>query len=72
MAGLRPTGNPGSVDEGLKTAGLFVGGAAFLFARWAKDFQKHTNKLPQFDPEASNAAGGDSNYNILSQLLETG
>lgn len=47
------------MDEGLKTASMFVGGAGLLFARWAKDFQKHVNQLPQFDPDKSNAAGGD-------------
>ncbi|MCU0370086.1 MAG: hypothetical protein MUC31_01615 [Bacteroidales bacterium] len=47
------------VDEGLKTASMFVGGASLLFARWAKGMQQHTNKLPQFDPDVSNAAGGD-------------
>jgi hypothetical protein len=50
---------PKMVDEGLKTASLFVAGAPLLFARWAKGFQKHPNQLPQFDPEVSNAAGGD-------------
>ena len=50
---------PERVDEGLKTASLFVAGAPLLFARWAKGFRKHPNKLPQFDPEVSNAAGGD-------------
>ena len=50
---------PDRVDEGLKTASMFVAGASLLFARWAKGFQEHTNKLPQFDPEVSNAAGGD-------------
>ena len=48
------------VDEGLKTASMFVAGASLLFARWAKGFQKHTNALPLFDPETSNAAGGDA------------
>ena len=48
------------MEEGLKTASLFIAGAPLLFARWAKGFQKHTNKLPQFDPEVSNAAGGDA------------
>ena len=52
---------PARVDEGLKTAGLFVSGASLLFARWVKGFQKHTNKLPLFDPSVSNAAGGDPN-----------
>jgi hypothetical protein len=51
---------PAKVDEGLKTAAMFVAGAPLLFARWAQGFQKHTNKLPQFDPAVSNAAGGDS------------
>jgi hypothetical protein len=51
--------SPARLDEGLKTASLFVAGASLLFARWAKGFQKHTNQLPQFDPAVSNAAGGD-------------
>jgi hypothetical protein len=51
---------PARIDEGLKTASLFVAGAPLLFARWAQGFQKHTNKLPQFDPAVSNAAGGDA------------
>ncbi len=51
---------PKSIEEGLKMASLFIAGAPLLFARWAKGFQKHTNKLPQFDPEVSNAAGGDA------------
>lgn len=51
---------PALVDEGLKTASLFVAGAPLLFARWARGFQKHTNRLPLFDPAVSNAAGGDS------------
>ncbi len=50
---------PERIDEGLKTASMFVAGASLLFARWAKGFQQHTNKLPQFDPAVSNAAGGD-------------
>jgi hypothetical protein len=52
---------PKRVDEGLNTAALFVAGAPMLFAKWAKGFQKHTNTLPLFDPETSNAAGGDAN-----------
>jgi hypothetical protein len=50
---------PSMVVEGLKTASLFVAGASLLFSRWVNGFQKHTNRLPQFDPETSNAAGGD-------------
>lgn len=58
-------GMPGSIspkqlDEGLNTASLFVAGAPMLFSKWAKGFQKHTNQLPLFDPEISNAAGGDA------------
>jgi hypothetical protein len=51
---------PDQVNEGLKTASMFVGGASLLFSRWAKGFQQHTNKLPLFDPGVSNAAGGDA------------
>ncbi|MCA6075617.1 DUF1214 domain-containing protein [Fulvivirga sp. 1062] len=52
---------PKMIDEGLKMASMFIAGAPVLFARWAKGFQKHPNKLPLFDPEVSNAAGGDAN-----------
>ena len=61
------------VDEGLKTASMFVGGAGLLFARWANDFKKHVNQLPLFDPEKSNAAGGDESiiyYHSYWQLEE--
>ncbi len=51
---------PAMIDEGLQTASLFVAGASMMFARWAGGFQKHTNKLPLFDPAVSNAAGGDT------------
>ena len=50
-----------SIDEGLKTASMFIAGAPLLFARWAKGFKQHPNKLPLFDPKVSNAAGGDAN-----------
>ncbi len=52
---------PKMIDEGLINASLFIAGAPLLFARWAKGFQKHPNQLPMFDPETSNAAGGDKN-----------
>ncbi|MBN1199366.1 MAG: DUF1214 domain-containing protein [Bacteroidales bacterium] len=52
---------PVMVDEGLKKAGLFVGGASLLFSRWTNGFKKHANTLPLFDPATSNAAGGDPN-----------
>jgi hypothetical protein len=59
-AGERPGPlDPARVDEGLKTASMFVGGAPLLFTRWAKGFKKHVNTLPLFDPAVSNAAGGD-------------
>lgn len=50
-----------SINEGLDSASTLVAGASLLFAKWARDFQKHTNQLPQFDPAVSNAAGGDAN-----------
>lgn len=51
--------SPSEIDQGLANAALFVGGASLLFAKWANGFKKHTNTLPLFDPEVSNAAGGD-------------
>ena len=52
---------PGQLDEGLKTVGELVAGAPLLFAKWARDSQRHSNKLPRFDPDTSLAAGGDPN-----------
>lgn len=52
---------PEMVDDGLRNASTLVAGASLLFAKWARDFQKHANELPQFDPAVSNAAGGDPN-----------
>lgn len=51
---------PKQINDGLKMASMFVAGAPILFARWAKGFQKHSNQLPEFDAEVSNAAGGDA------------
>jgi hypothetical protein len=48
-----------AIDEALSTSGLFVAGASMMFARWAKEFQVHSNQLPLFDVERSNKAGGD-------------
>ena len=52
---------PELIDEGLKSASTLVAGASLLFAKWARDFQKHSNALPMFDQETSNQAGGDPN-----------
>ena len=52
---------PKQLDEGLKKVGALVVGAPLLFAKWARDFQKHSNALPMFDPQVSLAAGGDPN-----------
>ncbi len=49
------------VDDGLRNASTLVAGASILFAKWARDFQKHSNTLPRFDQEVSNRAGGDPN-----------
>jgi len=54
---------PALIDEGLKSASTLVAGASLLFAKWAKDFQKHSNELPMFDQDVSNQAGGDPNIN---------
>ena len=52
---------PKIIDEGLRATSSLVAGASLLFAKWARDFSVHSNQLPQFDPEVSNAAGGDPN-----------
>lgn len=49
------------VDDGLRNASTLVAGASILFAKWARDFQGHSNALPRFDQEVSNQAGGDPN-----------
>jgi hypothetical protein len=49
------------VEEGLRDTATLVVGASLLFAKWARDFQAHTNRLPRFDPETSLQAGGDPN-----------
>jgi hypothetical protein len=56
-----PPLTPAMIDDGLRNASTLVVGASLLFAKWARDFQKHSNQLPQFDPATSNAAGGDPN-----------
>lgn len=61
VEGVPGTITPKQIDEGLNTASLFVSGAPMLFAKWAKGFQKHSNRLPMFDPKVSNDAGGDAN-----------
>jgi hypothetical protein len=53
--------SPQIVEAGLKSTSTLVAGASLLFSKWAKDFQKHSNELPMFDPATSNAAGGDPN-----------
>lgn len=50
---------PAALDAGLARAGRLVGGAAAMFANWAEGFAEHTNQLPRFDQELSNASGGD-------------
>lgn len=49
------------VDTSLRKTADLVAGASVFFARWATDLAKHTNRLPQFDPARSTAAGGDPN-----------
>ena len=49
------------LDEARKQTTTLVAGASVLFAKWARDFQQHTNELPMFDQEVSNKAGDDPN-----------
>ncbi len=52
---------PRDLDEWLKKAGELVAGASLLFAKWARDFKKHSNELPVFNPQVSLGTGGDPN-----------
>jgi hypothetical protein len=52
---------PERLVEGLESASTLVAGASLLFAKWARDFQAHSNQLPRFDQAVSNRAGGDPN-----------
>jgi len=47
-----------ALDQGLRSAGMLVGGAAAIFAGWAEGFTAHTNRLPRFDPALSDSMGG--------------
>jgi hypothetical protein len=51
--------SPRDVEEGLQATSALVAGASLLFAKWARDFRAHSNRLPRFDPERSLQAGGD-------------
>eukprot|EP00659_Diplonema_papillatum_P012850 gene12850-19806_t len=52
---------PQMMVDGLESTSTLVAGASFLFAKWARDWQSHSNLLPEFDQATSNAAGGDPN-----------
>ncbi len=55
----RPTRfDPVRCADGMQMSASLVAGAAMLFANWAEGFKAHTNKLPRFDQEKSNQAGG--------------
>jgi len=47
--------------KALQSTTLMVAGASSMFAKWARDFQQHTNQLPLFDQQRSDQAGGDPN-----------
>ncbi len=57
--GLPAPLTPAMVDAGLRGAVNLVAGASMLFLKWTREFQRHTNELPLFDPDRSTAAGGD-------------
>ena len=60
------------LDEGLQQAGVLVAGASAMFAKWARDFQKHENCLPLFDQKRSNDAGGDPNIRYYHSYWRIG
>ena len=64
---------PEQLDAGLKSVATLVAGASLMFSKWARDFTRHSNELPLFDPDRSLAAGGDPNityYHSHWQLEE--
>jgi len=50
--------DPVKCAEGLTTSAGLVAGAAIMFASWAENFKKATNKLPRMPQEVSDQAGG--------------
>ena len=52
--------DPVKCAEGLTTSAGLVAGAAMMFASWAENFKKTTNKLPRMPQEISDQAGGVS------------
>lgn len=50
--------DPAELDDALSQSGRLVAGATLLFASWADGFTAHTNQLPRFDQDLSNAMGG--------------
>ena len=52
---------PAGITRGLQSAASLVSACAMIFPNWAKGFRKHTNQLPQFDPQLSRMFGGDPN-----------
>ena len=61
-----------AIDEGLNSASTLVAGAALLFAKWSRDFQKHVNELPRFSQAVSDAAGGDPNIAYYHSYWQLG
>jgi hypothetical protein len=61
------------LERALKSTAAFVGGYARMFAGWAEEMRKRPNELPEFDPAAAAASGGDPNiryYNGYWELAE--
>lgn len=53
--------SPALIDQGLRSAALFVEGTARLFADWAAAYQAQPNALPPADQALCQAVGGDPN-----------
>ena len=64
--------NPEQLNTGLKSVGTLVAGASLMFANWSREFKRHTNELPMFDPERSREAGGDPNITYYHSHWQLG
>jgi hypothetical protein len=73
IGGDEPTPlTPRRLDRGLRTAGAFAAGYAKMFAGWAEGLRKRPNELPEFDPAAAAASGGDPNIRYYNGYWELG
>lgn len=58
--------DPGKFEQGLQRATQFLDGTVELFCDWSARYQRHTNALPEEDPELCRRVGGDPNIRYFN------